>query len=109
MAMPHEITDLGAVRRRYGVEAEFFPLLEEFGPAQLREALIECGVKPLQAGSIVWFLEDQVNLNRRQNERTRWQYRQILKDLTPDQVRSAIQPIGGLFNSADLEHELVAA
>lgn len=86
-------------RRRYHGEEEWLPLLEELGPSALRRGYIVCGVPPQVAGNLVWFLEDQLTLDRTQTGMTRTRYRRILADLDPDEVARAARAIPGQFNS----------
>lgn len=87
-------------RRRYGVEEQWFPLLEDFGHAGLRMALIRAGQSPQVAGNLVWFLEDQLTLERALSQSTRTNYRGLLAELDPAKVRRlAARPIPGQFNS----------
>lgn len=76
-------------RRTYAGEEAWFGLLEECGPSALRRGFMRCGVPPQVAGNLVWFIEDQVDLDRTQSESTRSRYRRILAELDPDEVRRA--------------------
>jgi len=87
-------------RRRYAGEEEWFALLGELGPSALRRGYIACGVPAQIAGNLVWFLEDQLLLDRTQAETTRGRYRRVLSELDPDEVRRAARAIPGLFNRA---------
>jgi hypothetical protein len=78
------------VRRTYRGEEEWFPLLEEAGPSRLRKAFIATGVTPAVAGQLVWFLEEQLHLERHLSHRSRVSYRQVLRDLDLDKVTRAI-------------------
>jgi len=84
-------------RRTFRGEERWFALLEEMGPRRFRAALILLGVSPAIAGNIVWFLDDQRQLERHLTEPTRGKYRKILSGLDPDKVRRAIP---GLFKWA---------
>ena len=85
-----------ALRRTYRGEERWFPLLEEHGHTLLRRGFIACGVSPAASAGLVFFLDDQLLLERHQSEHARVRYRAILRDLDPELVSRAI---GGLFNS----------
>jgi hypothetical protein len=89
------------LRRTYHGEQEWFEVLEDVGPSALRRALIATGVTPRVAGNLVWFLEDQLLLDRHQGESSRNRYRAELAELDLDQVRkvAAKLAIPGQFNS----------
>jgi hypothetical protein len=86
-------------RRTYNGEEQWFELLDELGHAHLRRAFIEAGETPAVAGNLVWFLEDQVTLDRHLSKGARHQYRGRLAELDPEKVRAAAQSIPGWFNS----------
>ena len=86
-------------RRTYRGEEEWFELLEELGPFTMRRALIAAGETPTVAGNLVWFLDEQVTLDRHLTERSRVRYRQALAELDPEKVRAAARSIPGWFNS----------
>jgi hypothetical protein len=89
-----------ARRRRYGAEEPWIPLLSELGASGLRRALINAGLKPEVAGNLVWFLEDQLTLERSLSPGTRTRYRGVLASLDPAKVRAlASRSIPGQFNS----------
>lgn len=75
------------LRRTYKGEELWFELLDELGPSRLRRAMIGSGVAARVAGNLVWFLEDQVVLDRHQTDTTRTRYRHQLQRLDIDQVR----------------------
>lgn len=77
-------------RRTYRGEQEWFGLLEELGHAGLRRAFIAAGESPQVAGNLVWFLEEQVTLERHLTDTSRSRYRRVLAELDPDQVRRTI-------------------
>lgn len=87
-------------RRTYAGEETWFPLLEELGPSRLRRAFIRCGVSPAIAGNLVWFLEDQVSLERHFDAGTGVKYRQALRALDPVEVLRAARTTPGQFNQA---------
>lgn len=87
-------------RRTYRGEEQWFPLFQELGHRGLRQALIGAGVSAQVAGGIVWFLDDQMHLDRHQNEASRNRYRGALASLDPAQVRVlASRSIPGQFKS----------
>ena len=96
MAIRHdEITDISKVRRVYRGEEEFFPLLAEFGHGRLRLAFLDSGISATISAGLVFFIEDQMRLDRHQTDKTRVKYRKILKSLDVEEVRSlASRPIG---------------
>jgi hypothetical protein len=69
------------LRRRYAGEDAWFPVLERVGHDALRAAFIECGVAPQVAAGLVFFLVDQINLDRHQTDGSRTRYRKILRGL----------------------------
>ncbi len=95
------VVPLDAKRRRtYRGEERWFGLLEELGHSRLRRALIESGVSAAQAGGLVFFIEDQMTLERHQDQKTRSRHRRILAGLDPGTVRSRAMP--GLLNRRSL-------
>ena len=84
------------LRRTYRGEEEWFPLLDEHGHRALRNAFIECGVSAQQANGLVFFLDDQLHLERHQDADSRRRYRRLLDGLDLGVVSSAIPR---LFNS----------
>jgi hypothetical protein len=83
-------------RHTYRGEEQWFGLLEEFGPFRLRRAFIAAGQSATIAGNLVWFLEEQVTLDRHLSEFSRNKYRDILRDkLDPGKVRALAQSIPG--------------
>ncbi len=89
------------LRRTYRGEEEWFELLGELTPSGLRRALIAAGVRPAVAGNLVWFLEDQVMLDRHLSEQSRKNYRHQLAELDVEKVRTAASKLAipGQFNS----------
>lgn len=79
-----------ALRRTYRGEELWFPLLEQHGHTQLRRGLIACGVAPATAAGLVFFIDDQMHLERHQSESTRFNYRAVLRELDPKKVSRAI-------------------
>jgi hypothetical protein len=69
------------LRRTYRGEEKWFALLDDLGHRSLRDAFIEAGVSPQTAMGLVFFLDDQRNLDRRQSERSRVRYRDVLEGL----------------------------
>jgi hypothetical protein len=52
------------------------------------------------AGRLVFFLEDQIRLDRHQSESSRNRFRRVLKDLDPKEVANlASRPVPRQFNS----------
>jgi hypothetical protein len=87
-------------RRTYRGEEEWFELLEQFGHRPLRAAFIQAGISPQVAGGLVWFLDDQMALERTQTDKSRVRYRSILTTLDKAQVAAAAKrAFPGLFNS----------
>lgn len=86
-------------RRTYRGEEEWFDLLEKFGHATLRRALIAVGETPNVAGNLVWFLDEQVTLDRHLTDTSRTRYRRRLAELDPEGVRAAARSIPGWINS----------
>lgn len=82
-------------RRTYAGEELWFPLLEEHGLVKLRRAFISAGVTPQVAAGLVFFLVDQLELDRQQTESTRNRYRRILAELDPAEVARAARAIPG--------------
>lgn len=86
-------------RRTFRGEEKWFPLLEELGHRELRRALILAGLSAQVAGGVVWFLDDQLHLDRHQTQQSRTRYRDTLASLNPAEVRAlANQAIPGQFN-----------
>jgi len=87
-------------RRTYAGEQAWFALLEELGHRGLRRGLIGCGVSAQVSANLVFFIEDQMLLDRVyvQTGETRSRYRKVLADLDPEEVRARAIP--GLFNLA---------
>jgi hypothetical protein len=73
------------LRRTYRGEEEWFGLLEH-GHRALRTAFIDVGVSPQVAAGLVFFLGDQVHLDRHQDQRSRTRYRSILSGLDRHEV-----------------------
>ncbi len=74
------------LRRIYNGEDRWFPLLEELGHRRLRRGLIEAGIPASTAAGLVFFLEDQMHLDRHQAEKSRNRYRSVLNSLDPATV-----------------------
>lgn len=89
-------------KRYYRGEERYFTLLEELGHDGLRLGLIRQGVPPHVAAGIVFFLADQMALDRHQSTAARVNYRDRLLELDVEQLRRA--SIEGLR-----ERELVLA
>jgi hypothetical protein len=77
------------LRRRYGVEKDYLPLLVRMGHSKLRHGFIAVGVSSATTGGLIFFLEDQITLNRHQEGHTRAAYRKILEGLNIDEVIAA--------------------
>jgi hypothetical protein len=60
----------------------------DVGHRGLRLGLIDAGVPPSQAAGIVFFIDDQLHLDRHQSEGARKQYRKVLSGLDPEAVRA---------------------
>jgi hypothetical protein len=86
-------------RRTYRGEEQWFELLEEFDAFTLRRAFIAAGESPTVAGNLVWFLEEQVSLERHLSRDAAVKYRRVLDDLDPEKVRKLARSIPGWFNS----------
>ncbi len=69
------------LRRTYRGEEEWFPLLDELGHRGLRNAFIGAGVSAQTAMGLVFFLDDQRNLDRHQTSNSRARYRTVLRGL----------------------------
>jgi hypothetical protein len=91
--------DPKAPRRTYRGEEEWFALLDELGHGRLRRAFIAAGETPTVAGNLVWFLEEQVTLDRHLTEASRGRYRRLLEQLDPAKVAELGRAIPGWFNS----------
>jgi hypothetical protein len=96
------MTETGQVRqlrRRYNGEEDWIPLLQRIGHRRLRLALIASGVSPTLAGQVVWFLDEQLHLDRHLGEASRTKYRRVLEGLDVARVADlADRAIPGLFN-----------
>jgi hypothetical protein len=86
-------------RRTYRGEEAWFGLLQDLGHAGLRRALIAAGETPTVAGNLVWFLEEQLSLDRHLSRGARLKYRAALEELDPESVRKLAHSIPGWFNS----------
>jgi hypothetical protein len=86
--MTAAVSDI-ARRRAYRGEQEWFDLLEQFGHRPLRAGFIAAGISPQTAGGLVWFLDDQRNLDRTQTQQSRTRYRAMLSTLDKAQVAAA--------------------
>lgn len=84
-------------RRTYAGEEEWLGLFEELGHARMRRGFIGVGVSPQVAGGLVWFLEDQLTLDRTQNAATRVRYRRVLAELDPEKVREEANRAKGAY------------
>lgn len=98
VAVALHVYDPKAPRRTFNGEEAWFPLLEEFGHRRLRAALIAGGLSAQVAGGIVWFLDDQMHLDRHQGQKSRNRYRKDLDELDPVAIRALGRSIPGLFN-----------
>lgn len=97
MASDGKVTQL---RRTYRGEQAWFGVLDRVGHRALRRAFIQSGIPARVAGELVFFVEDQMMLERHQSERSRVRYRDFLEGLDPREVeRLARRAIPGLFNS----------
>lgn len=74
------------LRRYYRGEELYFELLEEVGHRRLRAAFMAGGVTAQVAGGLVWFIEDQAQLDRHQDAKSRTRYRAILANLDPAHI-----------------------
>lgn len=86
-------------RRTYRGEEAWFELLDELGHANLRRAFIASGQTPTVAGNLVWFLDEQVSLDRHLDGKSRQRYRRCLAELDPENVRELGRAIPGWFKS----------
>jgi hypothetical protein len=87
-------------RRTYAGEEAWFGLLDELGHRRLRAGFITCGVSPQVAANLVFFIEDQLLLDRQFGTAgTKARYRKILAALDPEEVARAARAIPGQFNS----------
>ncbi|MHB1519301.1 MAG: hypothetical protein ACYCVN_12445 [Acidimicrobiales bacterium] len=83
-------------RRNYRGEERWFPLLERYGHSALRRGFMDAGVSPTLAGQLVWFLDEQLSLDRSTAGTSRSRYRHVLAELDPDLIsRSANRAIPG--------------
>lgn len=78
------------LRRTFRGEEEWFPLLEEYGHRALRNAFIEAGIPAQTAMGLVFFLDDQLHLERHQTDKSRVRYRRLLSQLDLAMVTSTI-------------------
>ena len=62
-------------------------------------AFIAAGESPTVAGNLVWFLEEQVSLDRHLSREAAVKYRRRLAELDPAKVRKLAASIPGWFNS----------
>lgn len=76
-------------KRYYRGEERYFPLLLELGHDALRLGLIRRGVSAAQAQGIVFFLADQMALDRHQGVSTRVKYRDALLEIDVAELRRA--------------------
>lgn len=74
------------LRRNYRGEELYFELLERVGPSRLRRAFIAAGVSARVTGNLVFFIEDQMRLERHQSHDTRTRYRAELANLDPARI-----------------------
>src|ERR1700691_5979793 len=87
-------------RKTYREEKRWLDLVKELRPEKLRRGFIGCNVPPDVAGNLVWFLYDQVTLDRSLSESTRNRYRRKLEELDPEKVRvQANRPMSRYINS----------
>lgn len=87
------------LRRTYRGEEEWFPLLHQVGHRALRQGFIAVGVTPAKAAGLVFFLDDQANLDRHQSEPSRVNYRRQLERLDRDRVAELSRAIPGQRDS----------
>ncbi len=78
------------LRHTYRGEEAWFPLLEAHGHRGLRAGFLAEGVSPTVAGQLVWFLDEQLHLDRHLSKEARGRYRRILEGLDPDRVNRSI-------------------
>lgn len=96
-----ETGQIRQLRRTYRGEGDWIPLLQRIGHRRLRLALIASGVSPTLAGQIVWFLDEQLHLDRHLTADSRTKYRRILDGLDIGAVAQiADRAIPGLFKRA---------
>jgi hypothetical protein len=91
----------GRQRRRYYVgEDRWFGLLQEVGLPALRRGFLAAGVSTTIAGQLVWFLYEQLTLDRSMSSESRSRYRRELEGLDYDIVaREARRAMPLLLNS----------
>lgn len=99
MGVTVQLYDPKNPRRTYRGEEAWFSLLEDLGHAGLRRAFIAAGETPTVAGNLVWFLEEQVTLDRHLTDQSRGRYRRVLAELDPVKVRKLARSTPGWFNS----------
>lgn len=73
-------------RRTYAGEERWFGLLQEVGLPSLRRGFLGVGVSPTMAGQLVWFLYEQLTLDRALSGKSRSRYRDELSALDYDAV-----------------------
>jgi hypothetical protein len=94
-----ETGQIRQLRRTYRGEEDWIPLLQRLGHRRLRQALIASGVSPTLAGQMVWFLDEQLHLDRHLTANSRTKYRRVLEGLDVARVADlADRAIPGLFN-----------
>jgi hypothetical protein len=87
-------------RRLYVGEEQWFGLLQEVGLPALRRGFLAAGVTPTVAGQLVWFLYEQLTLDRALSGTSRTRYREELERLDYDIVaREARRAMPLLLNS----------
>jgi|HubBroStandDraft_6_1064221.scaffolds.fasta_scaffold667821_3 hypothetical protein len=84
-------------RHTYRGEKDWFEFLEAVGHREARARFMYWGdLSATVAGQLVWFLDEQIHLDRHLTERSRVRYRDILDTLDLDRVN---RPIPRQFNS----------
>ena len=73
-------------RRFYVGEERWFGLLQEVGLPALRRGFIGAGASATLAGQLVWFLYEQLTLDRALSSKSRTRYREELGALDYDLV-----------------------
>jgi hypothetical protein len=87
-------------RRFYLGEERWFGLLQEVGLPALRRGFLGAGMSPTVAGQLVWFLYEQLTLDRSLSAASRRKYRDELDRLDYDIVaREARRAMPLLLNS----------